>query len=240
MRNNWTVVLVGVIGLVIGGLFSIPKQTEAGKPMSAYSDTVSGLNEIENRLTLLAANLEKQQSTKFEQAAVDDVAEVFKSAVDDYATKVDSYAAKVNEYATKFDDYADRLDDYATKRELSELRAELMAEIESRIPKPVVEAVKSAPAKSESVRSAYRARWTFPTATIEEHMATDHGVSTAGKTKAQLLAEHDAIHDSIGPVHSTRSATVSRSRATYSSCPGGVCPTPQSVRYSSPYRFFRR
>ena len=239
MKNSWSIVLVAIIALVIGGLFSKPQQTEASKPMTSHSDAVSGLNEIENRLTLLAANLEKQQSTKFEQAAVDDVAEGFKSAVDDYATKVDSYATKVNQYAAKFDEYVDRFDEYATKRELSELRAELMAEIESRIPMPIVEAVKSAPVKAGSVPSNYRARWTYPS-TIEDHMAADHGVSTSGKTKAQLLAEHDAIHDKIGPVHSARSATVSRSRATYSSCPGGVCPTPQSSYPTSRFRVFRR
>lgn len=209
MKSKWSVVLVGLIGLIVGSLFSIPKQTEASKP--SYSDALSGLTEIENRLTLLASNLERKQSTKFEEAAVEDVAEVVQKA----------------------------FDEYATKQELSDLRAELMAEIESRIPKPIVEAVRSAPAKSETVRSVYRARWTYPS-TIEDHMASDHGVSVAGKTKEQLLAEHDAIHDGIGPVHSTRSATVTRSRSTYSSCPEGVCPTPQS-RYSAPrLRVFRR
>jgi hypothetical protein len=215
MKNSWSIVLVGLIGLVIGGLYSVPRQTEASKPRSNYSDAVSGLTEIENRLTLLAANLEKQQSTKFEQAAVNDVAEVVKAD----------------------------LEEYATKAELSDLRTDLMAEIESRIPKPVVEAVKSSPSvgRSESVPSTYQARWTHPS-TIENHMAVDHGVSTAGKTKAQLLAEHDAIHDGIGPVHTTKTTTVNRSRATYSSCPGGVCPTPQSAYSTSVNRFrvFRR
>lgn len=207
MKSKWSVVLVGLIGLIVGSLFSIPKQTEASKP--SYSDALSGLTEIENRLTLLASNLERKQSTKFEEAAVEDVAEVVQKA----------------------------FDEYATKQELSDLRAELMAEIESRIPKPIVEAVKSATV--EAVPSTYKARWTHPS-TIEDHMAFDHGVSVAGKTKEQLLAEHDAIHDGIGPVHSTRAATVTRSRSTYSSCPDGVCPTPQS-RYSAPrLRVFRR
>lgn len=211
MKSKWSVVLVGLIGLIVGSLFSVPKQSEAGR--NNYSDVLSGLDEIENRLSLVASNLERKQSTKFEEAAVE-------AAVDDVAEVVQK-----------------AFDEYATKQELADLRAELMAEIESRIPKPIVEAVKSATV--ESVPSTYKARWTYPS-TIEDHMASDHGVSTAGKTKAQLLAEHDAIHDVIGPVHSTRSATVTRSRATYSSCPGGVCPTPQSVRYSGPFRFFRR
>lgn len=210
MKNRWSIVFVGIIGLMIGSLFSGPKQTEAGKPMSSYSDAVSGLNEIENRLTLLASNLEKQQSTKFEQTAVDDVAEVVKEA----------------------------FEEYATKRELADLRAELMAEIESRIPVPIVEAVKSATVV-ESVPSTYKARWTHPS-TIEDHMATDHGVSVAGKTKSQLLAEHDAIHDVIGPVNTTRTSSVTRSRATYSNCPGGVCPVPQSRYPVSRFRVFRR
>lgn len=228
MNNRWSVVFVGIVALMIGSLFSKPQETEASKPMSSYSNTLTGLNEIEQRLSLLASNLEKQQSTKFEKAAAEDVAEVVSTPSS----------------CGSCGDYVISCGDYATKSDLSQLRAELMAEIENRIPKPVVQAVQSAPtvARGSSVKSSYSARWTYPTATIEEHMAGDHGVSTAGKTTEQLLAEHDAIHDSIGPVHSTRSSSVTRSRATYSSCPGGVCPTPQS-RSAAPVnriRIFRR
>lgn len=58
-------------------------------------------------------------------------------------------------------------------------------------------------------RTAYRARWTHP-GTIESHMANDHGISVAGKTREQLLAEHDAIHDVIGPVSRTATSPVIR------------------------------
>jgi hypothetical protein len=110
----------------------------------------------------------------------------------------------------------------------------------------------TAPAR---VASNYRARWTHPS-TIQDHMAHDHGISTAGKTQAQLLAEHDAIHDQIGPVYHTSlpprpapvtytvvqpaqvapvvsSPVVSRQIApatrfpTVNNCPGGVCPLPR-------------
>jgi hypothetical protein len=110
----------------------------------------------------------------------------------------------------------------------------------------------TAPAR---VASNYRARWTHPS-TIQDHMAHDHGISTAGKTQAQLLAEHDAIHDQIGPVYHTSLPSrpapvtytavqpalvapivsvpvVSRQIApaprfpTVNNCPGGVCPLPR-------------
>jgi len=66
----------------------------------------------------------------------------------------------------------------------------------------------------------YRARWTYP-GTIEQHMATSHGVSVSGMSQSDLLAQHDAIHDTIGPVYSTSTTTSVSS----SNCPGGVCPT---------------
>lgn len=68
--------------------------------------------------------------------------------------------------------------------------------------------------------SNYRARWTYP-GTIEHHMATSHGVSVNGMSQSELLAHHDSIHDTIGPVYSTSTTTSVSS----SNCPGGVCPT---------------
>ena len=86
---------------------------------------------------------------------------------------------------------------------------------------------------------AYTPRWTHPS-TIEDHMASDHGISTAGKSKAQLYAEHDAIHDQIGTVVRT-SSSMRASTSTRSSCPGGVCPVPQrSYQTVRPFRLFRR
>jgi hypothetical protein len=69
---------------------------------------------------------------------------------------------------------------------------------------------------------AYKARWSHP-GSIVTHMETDHGVSCSGFTEDELLAQHDAIHDQIGPRYST--STRSSSTTSYSSCPGGVCPT---------------
>jgi hypothetical protein len=94
--------------------------------------------------------------------------------------------------------------------------------------------------KQKKMLENYQARWTHPS-TIEDHMATDHKVSIAGKSTAQLLVEHDAIHDKIGPVCSTRTESVVQSKAIYSNCPGGVCPSPQTRIYSFPrLRIFRR
>jgi hypothetical protein len=71
----------------------------------------------------------------------------------------------------------------------------------------------------------YQARWTYPD-TIEKHMSEFHKVDISGKSKAELLREHDSIHDIIGPVVHTQ-------KVSNSSCPGGVCPVPQT-RYTTP------
>lgn len=144
-----------------------------------------------------------------------------------------------------FDESCDKCDcptidvgSFATKSELADMKKELLAELDRRLPLPVV--VESKPSAIPAVSSSYKARWTYPS-TIEDHMATDHGVSVSGKTKPQLLAEHDAIHDAIGPGYSTKTTAVSRTRSTASSCPGGVCPTGSSQSYSRPmFRLFRR
>lgn len=65
----------------------------------------------------------------------------------------------------------------------------------------------------------YRARWTYP-GTIEHHMATSHGVSVSGMSEAELLSQHDLMHDMMGPVYQSQNVSYSSS-----SCPGGVCPT---------------
>jgi len=71
----------------------------------------------------------------------------------------------------------------------------------------------------------YQARWTYPD-TIEKHMSEVHNVDISGKSKTELLREHDAIHDSA--------KTVFYSQQTFSSsCPGGACPVP-STRYTTP------
>jgi hypothetical protein len=74
--------------------------------------------------------------------------------------------------------------------------------------------------------SNYRARWTYP-GTIQQHLASDHGISTAGKTQSQLLVEHDAIHDQIGPVSRT-SAPIVVNQVQYSQ------PVQYTERYTQP------
>jgi len=87
------------------------------------------------------------------------------------------------------------------------------------------------------VSSSYVPRYTYP-GTIQSHMAADHGVSTAGLSTSQLLAQHDAIHDVIGPTPAkVRSTSVVRQSV--SNCPGGVCPVPSSAPQRS-FRIFRR
>lgn len=74
----------------------------------------------------------------------------------------------------------------------------------------------------------YRARWTFP-GSIEGHMQA-HGVDTSGKTRDQLLAEHDAIHDVVGPVRAGEPIPqVSQISYRLQDCPNGQCPVVNAV-----------
>jgi len=74
----------------------------------------------------------------------------------------------------------------------------------------------------------YRARWTFP-GSIEGHMQA-HGVETAGKTKEQLLSEHDAIHDVVGPVRAGEPIPqVTQVAYQFQDCPDGFCPVRKTV-----------
>ncbi len=91
---------------------------------------------------------------------------------------------------------------------------------------------------SSTTPANYTPRWTHPS-TIEDHMVSTHGVSTTGKTRAQLYAEHDAIHDSERS--QSRQTLGYSSVVRSSSCPGGVCPVPQrSYQTVRPFRLFRR
>ncbi|MBX3422212.1 MAG: hypothetical protein KF752_11715 [Pirellulaceae bacterium] len=76
----------------------------------------------------------------------------------------------------------------------------------------------------------YRARWTHP-GTIESHLR-QHGIDPTGMTRDQMLAEHDAIHDVVGPVKAGQPIPqVSQVRYAISGdCPGGACPIPRPSR----------
>jgi hypothetical protein len=93
---------------------------------------------------------------------------------------------------------------------------------------------------SSTTPANYTPRWTHPS-TIEDHMVSTHGVSTVGKTKAQLYAEHDALHDAERSSRSRQTVAVSSVvRSSSSSCPGGVCPVPsRTTRTAAPVRMFR-
>jgi hypothetical protein len=73
----------------------------------------------------------------------------------------------------------------------------------------------------------YRARWTHPK-TIESHML-DHGVAISGKSKSQLLAEHDVIHDVTGPVAAGEPTPQVNVAYQLQECPDGKCPVNRPV-----------
>ena len=74
----------------------------------------------------------------------------------------------------------------------------------------------------------YRPRWTFP-GSIEGHMQA-HGADVVAKSEDQLLAEHDAIHDVVGPVRAGEPIPqVQVAYQTPSDCPNGNCPVRDAV-----------
>lgn len=136
---------------------------------------------------------------------------------------------------------------FAIKSELADLRKEMFAELEKRLPLPVV--VKSRPVVSSSpaVSSSYKARWqNYDGKDRLQHAREDHGIDTSKYSTSNVLKLMDADHDKYGggahdAIKASRTSTVTRTRSTASSCPGGVCPTVPSQSYNRPiFRLFRR
>lgn len=74
--------------------------------------------------------------------------------------------------------------------------------------------------------------WTYP-GEIGNHLASSHGVSSAGMSREQMLDLHDSLHEGTS-VRAVQYSPVSSTRAgvAVSNCPGGNCPT-SSSRVSS-------
>lgn len=73
--------------------------------------------------------------------------------------------------------------------------------------------------------------WTYP-GEISNHLASSHGVSTAGMSREQMLDLHDSLHEGTSVSAVRYSPTVSSTRVgvAVSNCPGGNCPTSSSAR----------
>lgn len=98
---------------------------------------------------------------------------------------------------------------------------------------PTLELPASVPSQGPASTGSYDgvSQWTYP-GRIDEHLlGGSHGLSPsdiAGKTKRELEAMHDALHNGGSP---GRLAPMVRSSG--SNCPGGFCPTPTNTRRGS-------
>lgn len=74
--------------------------------------------------------------------------------------------------------------------------------------------------------------WTYP-GEIGNHLASSHGVSSAGMSREQMLDLHDSLHEGTS-VRAVQYSPMSSTRVgvAVSNCPGGNCPT-SSSRVSS-------
>jgi hypothetical protein len=112
----------------------------------------------------------------------------------------------------------------AVERWLDDRRkTESVAKDQPSLDVPIVAPVQ--PVELKKTQANYPPRWTHPD-TIEQHMAGYHKVDITGKSKADLVREHDAIHDVIGPVTHSKSMATLSVKSYSSNCPGGVCPVP--------------
>jgi hypothetical protein len=92
---------------------------------------------------------------------------------------------------------------------------------------PVIKAAKVA-ASAPSLIVNRPGHWTYP-GTINGHLESTHGVSTAGMSREQMLDLHDALHEgSVVAPSAGRPVAMP-----VSNCPGGVCPTGPSVQSRS-------
>ncbi len=74
--------------------------------------------------------------------------------------------------------------------------------------------------------------WSYP-GEIGNHLAKDHGVSTAGMTREQQLQLHDSLHEGTQVVVRSSQPVMPVVSYPTSNCPGGVCPTSTSVSRST-------
>lgn len=86
-------------------------------------------------------------------------------------------------------------------------------------PKASMPVMKSAPVVRSGPHWNVEGKWNYTTLELADHLRRSHGVNINGKTREQLEAIHDAIHNGQ-PIPSFGSAP----RSTRS-CPNGQCPT---------------
>jgi hypothetical protein len=236
-----TLALVAVLGMSLGWLLPITSSNHTTASVEQLSSTVSrdytSLANSLDELQLLVAKLEPPQTKSPE-----------------FETVLESCSKEcICPDCPRCDANVEQLSSTVSNKPVEQLSSTVPSKPVTEGRKPSGGTVAPQPASTASVikpsvvkndwdnRStlSYTPRWTHPS-TIEDHMVSHHGVSTVGKTREQLYAEHDAIHDA----ERSRSVSVTTSRQSYSSCPGGVCPVPsrttRTVAPVRPFRVFRR
>jgi len=111
-------------------------------------------------------------------------------------------------------------------------------------PPVVVRTTVVEPVRVSSTHWNVQGNWNYSASEIADHLRTTHGVNPAGKSLSEMTAMHDNLHNgyaasgrvlqpAVSAVTTTKSTTryvaPRRTRLfsrAYSSCPGGVCPTP--------------
>lgn len=238
MKNDRriTLALVAIIGLSIGWLLptetrsvSTANQPQGASPRFSAHDHYASLNSSLDELQVL---VDKLQPPKTSQPQFETVLETCCPPVAEVAKTLDSSGSRSRQTLEKcICPNCPRCD------EPTKLQARIASEgsglVASSTTKPST--------KNQELRTseAYTPRWTHPS-TIEDHMVSTHGVSTVGKTRAQLYAEHDALHDAERSSRSRQTLEISSVVRSSSSCPGGVCPVPsRTTRTAAPVRMFR-
>jgi hypothetical protein len=231
-----TLALVAIIGLSIGWLLptetrsvSNANQPQGASPRFSANDHYASLNSSLDELQVLVAKL---QPPKTSQPQFETVLEKCCPPVAEVAKTLDSSGSRSRQTLQKcICPNCPRCDEPTTSQPAASAR-------DNTKPGLVASSTTKPSTKNQALRTseAYTPRWTHPS-TIEDHMVSTHGVSTVGKTRAQLYAEHDALHDAERGFKTLAVSSVARSS---SSCPGGVCPAPsRTTRTAAPVRMFR-
>jgi hypothetical protein len=116
-------------------------------------------------------------------------------------------------------------------------------------PEPVQSPVKEPPVtRSPGPRWNVEGNWNYSTEELADHLSRVHGVNVDGKTRSELEALHDSLHNAevrssapviqSSPMQSCPNGQCPTSRSTQS-CPNGQCPTSQPIQSYS-RRGFRR
>lgn len=238
-------VIVCIVVFLLAVAFKPSQASVPAKQAELPPKLIEEMAALPKKLEIIESRISLVESAKADQ---DETIDEVKKKADDAVLTNDMQEQSIKnltEFVNKIQRSVEELENRAHKVE-GALGANYQVKVIEPAKAPAVSKPASVVKQSGSVVSngtysqadGYRSQWTYP-GDIASHVATVHGISTAGKTKEQLEREHDAAHNGTRVTYAV--PAVVRSTVRYqpqvrSNCPGGNCPTGPSVQRWSVFR----